>query len=91
MPYDLFKKLGMGEPKLTGMSIQLADRFVKYCKGMIDVVLVHVESFIIPVHFVVMGMIENVELILILGCPFLATTRATTDVWEGKFDLEIRR
>lgn len=30
MPYDFFKILGVGEPKLTRMSIQLADSSGKY-------------------------------------------------------------
>ena len=30
MPYSIFRKLGLGEPRPTHMSIQLADRSVKY-------------------------------------------------------------
>ena len=36
MPYNLFKKLGLGEPKSTRMSIQLANRSIKYPKGIIE-------------------------------------------------------
>jgi hypothetical protein len=33
LPYKTFKKLGLGEPKPTRISIQLADRSIKYPRG----------------------------------------------------------
>src|SRR5262249_10257812 len=33
MPYSIFKKLGLGEPRPTRMSIQLVDRSIKQPKG----------------------------------------------------------
>eukprot|EP00257_Ricinus_communis_P020550 XP_015579801.1 uncharacterized protein LOC107261908 [Ricinus communis] len=39
MPYNLFVKLVLGETKPTRMSIQLADRYVKYPKGIVENVL----------------------------------------------------
>ena len=66
MPYNLFKRLGLGEPKSTRMSIQLADRSVKYPKG-IDDVLVKIDKFIFLVDFVILDMDEDVEVLLILG------------------------
>lgn len=36
MPYEFLKKLGVGEPKPTSMSIQLADRSTKYPRGIIE-------------------------------------------------------
>lgn len=67
IPYDLFKKLGVGKPKPTRMSFQLVDRFVKYHRGIIEDVLVQVESFIFPIDFTVPNMSEDVEVPLILG------------------------
>ncbi|XP_075486390.1 uncharacterized protein LOC142526001 [Primulina tabacum] len=40
MPLSVFRKLGLGEPKPTRMSLQLADRSVKYPRGVIEDVLV---------------------------------------------------
>ncbi|KAK5825727.1 hypothetical protein PVK06_020589 [Gossypium arboreum] len=79
MPYKMFKQLGLGEPKPTRMSIQLADRSVKYPKGIIEDVLVKVDKFTFPVDFVVLDMDEDVEVPLILGHPFLTTARAVID------------
>ncbi|KAK5824909.1 hypothetical protein PVK06_019696 [Gossypium arboreum] len=89
MSYKRFKQLGLGEPKPTRMSIQLADRSVKYPRGIIEDVLVKVDKFIFPVDFVVLDMDEDVEVPLILGRPFLATTRAVIDVGDGKLVLTV--
>ncbi|NAW23511.1 hypothetical protein FGF82_23575, partial [Salmonella sp. gx-f9] len=43
MPYKMFKQLGLGKPKQTRMSIQLADRSVKYRRGIKEYVLVKVD------------------------------------------------
>eukprot|EP00257_Ricinus_communis_P019971 XP_015579103.1 uncharacterized protein LOC107261818 [Ricinus communis] len=40
LPSSLFKKLGLSEPKPTRMSIQLADKTVKYPRGIFEDVLV---------------------------------------------------
>ncbi|KAK5819332.1 hypothetical protein PVK06_024318 [Gossypium arboreum] len=89
MPYKMLKKLGLGEPKPTRMSIQLADRFVKYPRGIIEDVLVKVAKFIFLADFVVLDMDEDVEVPLILGHPFLATARAIIDVGDGKLVLRV--
>src|SRR5262249_9057736 len=36
MPYFVFRKLGLAEPKPTRMSIQLADRSTRYPRGIIE-------------------------------------------------------
>ncbi|XP_075489547.1 uncharacterized protein LOC142528388 [Primulina tabacum] len=89
MPLSVFRKLGIGEPKPTRMSLQLADRSVKYPRGVIEDVLVNVDKFIFPADFVVLDMEEDVEMPLILGRPFLATGKALIDVQEGKLRLRV--
>ncbi|XP_073277685.1 uncharacterized protein [Primulina huaijiensis] len=49
MPYSCFEKLGIGEVKPTTISLQLADRSIKYPRGVIEDVLVKVDKFIFPV------------------------------------------
>ena len=44
------------------MSLQLADRSLKYPKGIVEDVLVQVDKLIIPVGFVVLDMQENLGL-----------------------------
>ncbi|XP_073288032.1 uncharacterized protein [Primulina huaijiensis] len=87
MHFSVFRKLGLGEPKPTRMSLQLADRSFKYPRGVIEDVLVKVDKFIFPADFVVLDMVEDMEMPLILGRPFLATGKALIDVKEGKLRL----
>ncbi|XP_027342961.1 uncharacterized protein LOC113855516 [Abrus precatorius] len=87
MSYSVFKKLGLGEPRPTRMSIQLADRSIKYPRGIIEDVLVKVDKFIFPVDFVILDMDEDTDVPLMLGCPFLATVGVIIDVRDGKLIL----
>ncbi|XP_073049542.1 uncharacterized protein [Primulina eburnea] len=73
MPYSCFEKLKIGEVKPTTISLQLADRSIKYLRGVVEDVLVKVDKFIFPVDFVVLDVEEDREIPLILGRPFLAT------------------
>ncbi|XP_048229057.1 uncharacterized protein LOC125369830 [Ricinus communis] len=84
IPYKLFVKLGLGETKPTRMSIQLADRSVKYPRGIIENVLVKVNKFIFPADFMILDMDVESSVPLMLDRPFLATSRAMIDVYDGK-------
>ncbi|XP_075483715.1 uncharacterized protein LOC142523869 [Primulina tabacum] len=87
MHLSVCKKLGLGESKLTKMSLQLADRSVKYPRGVIEDVLVKVGKFIVSTDFVVLDMEEDKETPLILGRPFLTTRKVMIDVKEEKLRL----
>ncbi|KAG8501006.1 hypothetical protein CXB51_003044 [Gossypium anomalum] len=56
LPYKMFKQLGLGKPKKTRMSIQLADKTIRFPRGIIEDVLVKIDKFIFPVDFVVLDM-----------------------------------
>ncbi|XP_075489618.1 uncharacterized protein LOC142528450 [Primulina tabacum] len=56
MPLSLFRKLGLGEPKPTQMSLQLVDGSVKHPRGVKEDVLVKVGKFTFPTDFVVLDM-----------------------------------
>ncbi|KAL0455044.1 UNVERIFIED_CONTAM: hypothetical protein Slati_0843600 [Sesamum latifolium] len=89
MPYSIFEKLGMHELTPTIITLQLADRNIKYPRGILEDVLVKVGKFIIPVDFIVLDMEEDVNMPLILGRPFLATSRALIDVQKGQLTLRV--
>ncbi|KAL0283546.1 UNVERIFIED_CONTAM: hypothetical protein Sangu_2883800, partial [Sesamum angustifolium] len=80
MPYSIFEKLGIHELTPTIITMQLVDRSIKYPRGIAEDVLVKVEKFIIHVDFIVLDMKEDKNMPLILGRPFLATSRALIDV-----------
>ncbi|XP_073153614.1 uncharacterized protein [Henckelia pumila] len=89
MPYSVFRKLSLGEPKSTRMSLQLADKSIKYLRRIIEDVLVKVKKFIFPVDFVVLDMEEELNMPLILGRPFLATGKALIDVQKEELLLRV--
>ena len=77
--------------KQTTISLQLADRSIKYPCGIIEDVLVKVDKFIFPADFVVLDMEEDQEVPLILGRPFLAMGRALIDVQKGELTLRVNK
>ncbi|GJT74435.1 reverse transcriptase [Tanacetum coccineum] len=89
MPHSLFRRLGISKLKHTKMSIQLADRSIKYPIGVCENLLVKISKFIFPIDFVVLEMDEDELVPIILGRPFLATARAVSDVHKGKLSLRV--
>ena len=71
------------------MTLQLADRSIKYPYGVIEDVLVKVDKFYFPVDFTILDIDEDKEIPLILGRPFLATGGALIDVKGGKLTLRV--
>ena len=90
MPYLVAKQLNMGKITPTALSLQMADRSMTLPKGIIEDVLIKVGKFIFPVDFVVLDMEEDKKVPLILGRPFLATSRALIDVEKGELTLRVR-
>jgi hypothetical protein len=54
LPYSIYVQLGLGELKLTSMTLQLADRSVKVPRGVVEDVLIKVDKFYFPVDFIVL-------------------------------------
>ncbi|KAK4724270.1 hypothetical protein R3W88_027049 [Solanum pinnatisectum] len=80
MPTSLYKKLRLGSPKPPTIILQLVDRSVAKHEGVVEDVLVQVESLIFLVDFVMLNFKLDPEVPFILGRPFLATRRAMIDV-----------
>ena len=55
MPYSIYLQLGLGKLKPTIMTLQVADRSVKISRGIVEDVLIKVDSFYFPVDFVVLN------------------------------------
>ncbi|XP_022004496.1 uncharacterized protein LOC110902064 [Helianthus annuus] len=87
MPFSLYERLGLGELTPTRMSLSLADRSVKYPRGIVENLLVKVDRFVFPVDFVVLDMEADERVPIILGRPFLQTAKAIIDVFDGKISL----
>ncbi|GKD89255.1 putative nucleotidyltransferase, ribonuclease H, partial [Tanacetum coccineum] len=89
MPYTMYEKLGLGEPKPTRISLELADRSIQYPRGIIENVLIKVDKFVLPIDFVILDMPEDSRVLIILGMPFLVTARAMIDVFNKKITLRV--
>ncbi|XP_057984772.1 uncharacterized protein LOC131169607, partial [Hevea brasiliensis] len=89
MPLSIYKKLEIGELKPTTISLQLADRSVKYLVGILENIPIKVGKFFIPVNFIVLEMEEDVKIPIILGRPFLVTAGAIIDVKNGRLTLKV--
>ncbi|KAL5573280.1 hypothetical protein UlMin_022877 [Ulmus minor] len=89
MPLSIFRKLGLGEPTPTMVSLVMADRSIKHPRGIVEDVLIKVGKLIFPVDFIVLDMEEDKDIPIILGRPFLATGGAIIDVKGGKLTLQV--
>nr|GEZ15773.1 hypothetical protein [Tanacetum cinerariifolium] len=89
MPFSMFKRLGLGNPKPVNMVIEMADKSMQSPKGIVENVRVKIHKFIFPVDFVILNVIEDDKVLIILGRPMLATAHARIDIFRGKISLEV--
>ncbi|XP_057986667.1 uncharacterized protein LOC131171215 [Hevea brasiliensis] len=89
IPLSICQRQDVGELKPTIISLQLADRSVKYPIGVLENIPIKVGKFFIPVDFVVLEMKEDVQIPIILGRPFLAIAGAIIDVKNGRLTLKV--
>ncbi|GJV16588.1 hypothetical protein Tco_1361911 [Tanacetum coccineum] len=87
MPLSTYLNLGLGELAHTRLIVELADRTMKYPKGIAENVLVVIGKFTFTVDFIILDMPEDIKVPLILGRPFLSTARAKIDVYKRKITL----
>ena len=80
----MLKKIGEVKVRPTRMTLQLADRSIKNPYGIVEDMIVMVDKFLFPVDFVVMDMEEDAEVPMILGRPFMKTTKIIIDVDKRK-------
>ena len=91
MPYSVFTSLHLDNLKETGVVIQLADRSNAYPRGVLEDVLVQVNELVFPADFYVLDMKDEDAANptpLLLGRPFMKTTRAKIDVFNGTLTME---
>ena len=92
LPFSMYKQLGLGELKPTTITLSLADRSIKIPKGTVEDVLIQVDKFYYPVDFVVLDTepvaVGANHVPIILGRPFLATSNAFINFWNGVMQLK---
>ncbi|KAL2231178.1 UNVERIFIED_CONTAM: Retrovirus-related Pol polyprotein from transposon 17.6 [Sesamum indicum] len=90
-PLTIFESLNVGPLKETGVVIQLADHSVVYPEGVLEDVLVQVNELVFLADFYVLDMREDNSpnsTSILLGRPFLKTTRTKIDVHSGSLTME---
>ncbi|RDY10015.1 hypothetical protein CR513_05521, partial [Mucuna pruriens] len=91
MPTSIYKSLNFGDLEPTWMTIQLANKSVVQPLGVLEDVLVQVNELIFLADFYVLDMEDKTSgkgSTLILGQPFLMTTRTKIDVHVGTLSMK---
>ncbi|CAM8963480.1 unnamed protein product [Rhodiola kirilowii] len=92
LPFSLYSCLRIGPLEPTGLTIQLEDRSCKQPEGKIEDVLVQVGELVFPADFYVLKM-ENGgptdHAPILLGRPFLKTSKMKIDCGSGMFSMEV--
>ncbi|GJT11951.1 reverse transcriptase domain-containing protein [Tanacetum coccineum] len=80
MPLSIWKELSLPALTKTRMILELADQTISTPTGIAEDVFVKVGTFFFPANFVVVDYVVDPRVPLILGRPFLRTTRALIDI-----------
>ena len=67
MPLSLCRKLNIGEPKSTNISLQLVDKSIIYPEGILEDIPIKVGEFYVPCDIVILEMEEDSQIPIILG------------------------
>ncbi|XP_071729215.1 uncharacterized protein [Rutidosis leptorrhynchoides] len=88
-PHSLYERLGLGPLKPTKIRIRLANHSFDTAIGIAEDILVSIDSLVFPVDFVIMEMKEDLQVPLILGRPFLATSDTIILVQRNQLNIEV--
>ncbi|GJS14406.1 hypothetical protein Tco_0408878 [Tanacetum coccineum] len=89
MPLSTYLNLGLGELAHTKLTVELADRTLKYPKEIAKNMLVGIGKFVFPIDFLILDMPEDIKVPLILRIPFLSIAHAKIDVFKRKITLRV--
>ncbi|GJX53653.1 gag-pol polyprotein [Tanacetum coccineum] len=89
MPLLTYLNLGLGELAHTKLTVELADRTVKYLQKFVENILVRIGKFTFPVDFIILDMPKDIKVPWILRRPFLSTAHAKIDVYKRKITLRV--
>ncbi|CAM8999043.1 unnamed protein product [Rhodiola kirilowii] len=92
LPYSIYSCLWIGPLEPAGLTIQLADRSCKQPEGKIEDVLVQVGELVFPADFYVLKMENcgpNDHAPILLGRPFLKTSKMKIDCGSGMLSMEV--
>ena len=82
--------LQFGNLLYTTMLVKLADQSIRKVEGVAEDVCIRVGSSYVPVGFVVLDTGHDLKAPIILGRPFLHTTKATIHAGSAKISFQIK-
>nr|GEW93895.1 hypothetical protein [Tanacetum cinerariifolium] len=89
MPLLTYLNLGLGKLAHTKLTVELAEKTMKYPKRITENVLVGIGKFVFLIDFIILDMLEDIKVPLILRRPFLSTAYAKIDVYKRKITLRV--
>ena len=89
MPLSMCRRIGNLSVTPTKMTPQLVDRSIFRPYSVVEDVLVKVHQFTFPVDFVLMDIEEDSDIPLILGRPFMLTTKCVVDIGNGNLEMGV--
>ncbi|KAA3466133.1 Retrovirus-related Pol polyprotein from transposon opus [Gossypium australe] len=89
MPFFINEEIGIGDVKNTRVILVLTNRSSVQPKEVLEDVLVKLYRFIIPADFVILDFEEDCEMPILLGRPFLSTSRSTIDLEKNELTMKI--
>jgi hypothetical protein len=87
MSLSIYEQLGKGDLKSKRMTLELANRSITHPVGIAEDVFVRLNSCTFPADFVVVNFEADPRVLLILGRPFLRTSKALVDHFEDTLTL----
>ena len=88
IPSSIFESLALGPLLKSDIVIQLADGSYVHPKGMVEDVMIKVDKLIFPADFFILDVCENATAPIMLGRPFMKTSRTKIDVFNGMLTME---
>ena len=89
MPFSLYKRLELNKLTPTEISLQMADKSTAIPIGIYEDVPVVVPNVTILTDFVILEMLEDENMSIIFGRPFLNTAGAVIDCNKSKVTFHI--
>nr|GFA13129.1 hypothetical protein [Tanacetum cinerariifolium] len=89
MPLSTYLNLGLGDLTHTKLTVGLADRSVKYPKGIAKNMLVEIGKFVFLIDFIILDVPKDIKVPLILGRAFLSSSHVKIDVYKRKITLRV--
>lgn len=88
IPLSIIQKLGIGKVSEMGTNLKFSDHNMKKSYGVAEYVLLEIDTFIFLDDFEIMDILEDEETLILLGRPFLLTSRCNIDIKRGTLTMK---